>query len=186
MEKKIEIPERVEIKIDDKLIEISGPKGTIKKDFNNPRFNKFIKIEKKDSEVSVRTDSKKRKIRAFVGTIHAHIRNMVNGVTRGYKYEMKIVYTHFPMTVSVRGKEIEIKNFIGEKGTRKTYIVGETGVKVEKEKITLSGINVDDVSQTAANIEIVCKLSGRDKRIFTDGIYISEKSLQEEDEKKKK
>jgi len=184
MEKKYTIPEKVEIKIDDKLIEVTGPKGTIKKDFNNPRFNKHISVESKDNEVIVRTENDKRNIKALVGTIHAHIRNMVNGVTRGYRYEMKIVYTHFPMTVSVKGKEVEVKNFIGEKGSRTTQVVGDTDVKIQKDIVILTGIDVDDVSQTAANIEHACRLTGRDRRVFTDGIYITEKAMEEEKKEK--
>lgn len=51
----------------------------------------------------------------MLGTIVAHIRNMINGVTKGYEYKLAIVYSHFPMNVKVEGNKIMITNFLGEK-----------------------------------------------------------------------
>jgi large subunit ribosomal protein L6 len=131
-----------------------------------------------DNEILIKTGFDKRKIKALVGTIYSHIKNMILGVTIGFRYEMKIIYTHFPVSVSVKDDKIDIRNFLGEKETRTTKIVGKTDVKIEKDIVVLTGNNIEDVSQTAANIERACKLSKRDRRIFTDGIYISGKYLQ--------
>jgi large subunit ribosomal protein L6 len=177
MEKKITIPEKVEVKLDKMLVEVIGPNGTIKKDFSNPIFDKYVSIERNNNEIIVKTNSEKRADKAFIGTISSYVRNMIFGVTNGFRYEMKIIYTHFPISVSVKGGQIEIKNFLGEKGVRSARVAGDADVKVEKDTIIVTGNNIEDVSQTAANIEMACRLSKRDKRIFVDGIYITGKHL---------
>ncbi|MCX6819027.1 MAG: 50S ribosomal protein L6 [Candidatus Aenigmarchaeota archaeon] len=178
LEKKVVIPEKVEIKLEERRVIVKGPKGELSKDFDDPRFNKSVIIEKKDNEFKIGTESEKRKIKAFVGTIAAHVRKMITGVTVGFRYTMKIVFLHFPMSLTVKDSEFHIRNFLGEKGARIAKVVGKTEVKVDKDIITLTGINSEEVGQTAANIERACKLSKRDKRIFQDGIYLSGKFLQ--------
>lgn len=178
IEKKIKIPDNVEIEINKMTVSVKGEKGSITKNFGNPKFNKFVNIEKNNNEILISTNSEKRKIKAIVKTIHSHIINMIRGVTYGFRYEMKIVYTHFPITVTVKDREIQIKNFLGEKGIRKAKIVGNVDVKIEKDTIILTGINIEDVGQTSANIEHSCKLTKRDRRIFVDGIYTTGKFLQ--------
>ena len=181
MEKRIAIPEKVEIKLEDRKVIVKGPKGELSKDFDNPKFNKAVTIEK-DGEVVIKTESEERKIKAMVGTIASHVKNMITGVTIGFKYTMKIFYAHFPVSVTVKDNEVHVKNFLGEKGARISKIAGKTEIVVDKENIVLTGNNVEDVSQTAANIEKSCKLSKRDKRVFQDGIYISGKFLQSGEE----
>lgn len=177
MERNIEIPEGVQLEVQDRKIIVIGPKGKVEKDFNDPRYNKAIELKKEDNALLITSKSDKRKIKAMIGTIRGHVGNMINGVTKGFRYTMKVIYSHFPITVSVQGKEIQIKNFLGEKGARTAEIMGETDVNVKKDDITLSGINVEDVGQTAANIENICRLSRKDRRIFQDGIFITGKKL---------
>lgn len=177
MEKKISVPENTDVRIEGLHVTVKGELGGLSKDFDDPRFNKDIKIEKKDSEIHVAGLNEKRKTNTIVGTIAAHIRNMVLGTGIGFKYEMKVMYTHFPITVSLSDDQIQIKNFFGEKGSRTAKVVGETEVKIDKENITLTGIDIEEVGQTAANIERACKLSGRDRRIFQDGIFITGRHL---------
>lgn len=178
VENKITVPEGVDVSVSGKSIRIKGPKGEVERDFSDPRYMDTVFIDKKDSEIIVWAKSDKRKIKSMCGTISAHIRNMLTGVTKGYKYTMKIFYTHFPISITVKDREVQIRNFIGEKGARTAEIVGDTEVKVEKDEIIILGTGVEAVGQTAANIERACKLSKRDRRIFQDGIYISGKFLQ--------
>lgn len=178
MEKIFAIPEGVDISINKLHIAVKGTNGELSRDFDDPRFNALVKIEKKDSKIHVSSIGREnRTVNAVVGTIAAHIKNMARGVKTGFSYNMKIMYTHFPITITISGNEVQIKNFFGEKGSRTAMIVGKTEVKVDKEFITLSGINLEEVGQTAANIEQACKLTGRDRRIFQDGIYITSRQL---------
>ncbi len=178
MKNEIDIPEGVDIKISGKRVAVAGPKGEIEKNFSFPMFDHAISIVEKDGKLEVTTTSKKKKAAAMIGTIAAHVRNMIIGVTDGYSYELAIIYTHFPISVAEKDGVIEVKNFLGEKGIRKVKVHGKCKLKIDKEHITVSGSNVDDVGQTAANIERACKLRGRDRRIFQDGIFLSKRKLE--------
>ena len=177
MEKKIAIPKDVTVEIDKMRIRVKGPKGELSKDFDSPLFNNIISIEK-NSEIIIKSNSDNRKITAMVGTIRSHINNMILGVTIGFRYKMKIFYSHFPMSVTVKDGDVEIRNFLGEKGARIAKITGDTIIELEKSEIVLKGINIEAIGQTCANIEQACKLSKRDRRVFQDGIYLSGRFLQ--------
>jgi large subunit ribosomal protein L9e len=59
----------------------------------------------------------KKKRNAVLGTVRSIVRNMIQGVTVGYKFKMVLAYSHFPIVVNVLddGKALEIKNFLGFK-----------------------------------------------------------------------
>ena len=180
MKKEVAIPEGVTINIDGYKVAVTGPLGTVEKDFSTRALDlSKIRMKIEDNKFIVESDNDRRKIKAMVGTIAAHVRNMINGVTKGYEYKLKIVYSHFPITVELNGNEIIIKNFFGEKKPRKAKIKGDVKVEIKGKDIIVSGINLEDVSQTAANIEQATRLTGRDRRIFYDGIYVYEKGLKE-------
>jgi large subunit ribosomal protein L6 len=80
------------------------------------------------------------------------------------------------MSVKVQGKTVVIENFTGERRARRVKIVGAVQVKVESEDIIVEGINLEDVSQTAANIEQATKVKKKDPRVFLDGIYVYERN----------
>jgi large subunit ribosomal protein L6 len=177
MEKKIAIPKDIVVEIDNMRITVKGPKGELSKDFDSPLFNRMISIEK-NAEILINSNSDNRKIRAMVGTIYSHINNMILGVTIGFRYKMKVFYSHFPMSITVRDGSVEIRNFLGEKGARTAKIVGDTAVNVLKDELLLEGVDIEEIGQTCANIEQACKLNKRDRRIFKDGIYLSGRFLQ--------
>merc|ERR1712193_444224 len=60
-----------------------------------------------------------RKQLACVRTVCSHIENMIVGVTRGFLYKMRFVYSHFPINVTLSGRTVEIRNFLGEKRVRR-------------------------------------------------------------------
>jgi large subunit ribosomal protein L6 len=100
---------------------------------------------------------------------------MIKGVTQGFTYKMKVVYSHFPITVKVQGREVIVENFLGEKVPRKTEIFGNCVVKVSGQDITVEGINKEEVGQTVARIEQLTRVKNRDPRVFQDGIYLVER-----------
>ncbi len=114
--------------------------------------------------------------KALIGTMAAHLRNMITGVMEGFSYEMKIVYSHFPVKASAKGEEFVIENFLGEKFPRRARIVGGTKVEVSGDQVLLTGPDIEAVSQTAANIEQATRIRGFDPRVFQDGIYITKKA----------
>ena len=165
------IPSGVTASVDGNLVKVKGAKGEISRKFV---LHDLI-LEKKDDKIVVISPSTRKADKAKAGTIHAHIKNMVESTTNGVVYKMKIVYSHFPMNVKVQGDKFVIDNFLGEKHPRKAKILKNVTVEVKGQDVTLKGIDKDIVSQTAANIEQITKITKRDLRVFQDGIYITEK-----------
>lgn len=175
MEKIVSIPEGVNVDISNMKITVTGNNGTLEKEFIHPMFAGKLKIIKDGNEVKISCETEKRKIKAMVGTIAAHMRNMIRGVTEGYVYKLKIVYMHFPFTVKMEGDIITVNNFLGEKSVRKAKIVGDTKVEIKGDEITVTGINREEVGQTCGNLERATKVSSRDRRVFQDGIFLASK-----------
>ncbi len=175
-EKRMEIPSDCQVTLDGKTITVSGAKGTLTRTFHEPRLNLTIE----GNEVVASTNISRKKTRALVGTALAHIRNMCTGVQHGYEYTMKIVYSHFPITVEVKGDTVHIKNFIGERGIRTARLIGDVQVRTTEDEVIISGINIEHVSQSAANIQLATKIRDKDRRVFLDGIYVIRKRKGEE------
>ena len=167
----IAVPEKVHVSIDKGTIKVKGPQGEVSKRLSHPK----VKLEVKGKHVVVSSELPRKAEKALVGTYGAHVRNMLRGATDGFEYKMKIVYAHFPIKASVKGNVFLIENFLGEKSPRKTKILGSTKVSVKGDQVVLQGPNIEDVGQTAANIERATKIRGFDPRVFQDGIYIIEK-----------
>jgi len=170
METKFVIPEGIEVNIDKNSVRVKGKNGELKRS-----FDPSIKIKKDNDEIILLSETERRKQKALTGTIAAHINNMFHGVSDKITYKSKIVYSHFPMTVKVRGNVIIIDNFLGEKHPRKAKINEGVDVKISGQEVTVTGIDKEKVSQTAANLEQATKIKNRDPRVFQDGIYIIEK-----------
>jgi len=168
----VKIPEGVSVEIDGMKVRVSGPKGTLERDFSHA---KGVRLYKQDNTVIVEAFFANRRKKALVGTIAGHIENMIIGVTKGWRYKLKIVTTHFPVTVKVVGKEVIIENFLGEKAPRRAKIVGDVKVEVKGKDVIVEGIDIEAVGQTAANIELATKVKDKDRRVFVDGIYIYER-----------
>ena len=168
----IEIPEGISVSFSQDVFTAKGPLGTVERKLWYPG----IRIEIGEGEVKVDAESSRKEQKAMVGTFTSHIKNLIKGVNEGFEYKMTIVYAHFPMQVKVDGKTLIIGNFLGEKKPRVAKILGETKVKVSGNEVTISGVNKEDVGQTAANIEQKTKIKRFDPRIFQDGIYIVQKA----------
>ncbi len=169
--KTIEIPDGVDVKIDGRIVTVKGEKGTLTRNFSHAP----VSISLNGKTIKVYANWPKKKEAALVGTVSSHIENMIVGVTKGFTYKMKMVFSHFPISVKVEGDKVLIENLAGEKSPRIAKIMGETKVKVKGEDIIIQGINIEDVGQTAANIEQATKIKKKDPRVFLDGIYIYEK-----------
>jgi large subunit ribosomal protein L6 len=100
---------------------------------------------------------------------------MITGVTRGFTYKLKIVFAHFPLSVKTKENMVSIENFTGERSPRWAKIIGDARVSVKEDDVIVQGINLENVSQTAANIERATKVKRKDPRVFLDGIFVYEK-----------
>ncbi len=168
----IQAPDGVTINLDGRKVTVKGAKGAIARDFSHIP----ISISAEGNNVRVWAEWPRKKEAALVGTIYSHIQNMITGVEKGFTYKIKIVFSHFPISVKVQGKNVLIENFTGERRARKANIIGDVKVKVEAEDILVQGLNLEDVSQTAANIETTTRVRRKDPRIFLDGLYVYERN----------
>lgn len=176
----VPIPEGVEVNVEGMKVTVKGPKGELSRDFSHAR-NVIIRLneDEEGKKVVVEAFFANRRVKALVGTIAAHISNMITGVTKGYRYKLKIVFSHFPITVKVEGDKVLIENFLGEKAPRVAKIMPGVSVKVQRDDVIVEGIDIEAVGQTAANIELATKVQDKDRRVFIDGIYIYEKGVAE-------
>ncbi|MEM0358737.1 MAG: 50S ribosomal protein L6 [Candidatus Hadarchaeales archaeon] len=170
-EEEIEIPEGVEVKMEGGRVEVSGPKGTVYRTFNL----RDIQLRMEGRRIKISSPSEKRRVKAMIGTIKAHLRNAFKGVTQGFVYKLKIVYSHFPITVKVEGDRVTIHNLLGEKVPRVAKIMGRAQVRVVGDEIIVEGVDKEEVGQTALNIEQASRVKGRDPRVFQDGCYLFER-----------
>ncbi|MHA1594653.1 MAG: 50S ribosomal protein L6 [Candidatus Baldrarchaeia archaeon] len=171
----VKVPEDVKISIEGKKVRVEGPKGVLERAFDYAPV--IIEYDENSRVVKVFSYFPRRREKAMVGTIAAHIRNMIIGVTKGFVYRLKIVYSHYPINVRVEGNKVYIENFLGERAPRVAEIVGNVKVRVEQDDVVVEGINIEEVGQTAANIQQATKIKDKDPRIFQDGIYLYERQL---------
>ncbi|KAI1634342.1 ribosomal protein L6 [Biscogniauxia mediterranea] len=180
-EETLEIPEGVKVFIKSRNVTVEGPRGKLSKDLSHLAVN-FSHPKKNVIGIEIHHGSRKNV--ATLRTVRTLINNLIIGVTKGFKYKMRYVYAHFPINVNVEKNgetgnwEVEIRNFIGEKLVRR--VVMQPGVDVEiskaqKDELLILGNSLEAVSQSAADIQQICRVRNKDIRKFLDGIYVSEK-----------
>ncbi len=171
MRQELAIPEKVEVKVNNNRVSVKGPKGQIQREFRS----KNVVISVEGGKVSLLAKDADKRDKTMMNTFKAHIKNMLMGVIDGYIYTLKICSGHFPMNVSLKGNELFIKNFLGEKVPRTVKIIEGVTVKIDGEKVTVEGIDIEKCGQCAASIELATRITNRDKRIFQDGIWLTNK-----------
>jgi large subunit ribosomal protein L6 len=167
----IDLPEGIEVRLEGDSVEVSGERGKLRRRFDFPK----VTLRAEGRKIIVEAESNKRRDKAALGTVKAHLRNMFKGVKEGFTYKLRVVYSHFPIKVEVGEGRVLIHNFLGEKYPRVAKIVGGTQVRVDGDEILVSGINKEEVGQTAINIERATAVRYRDRRVFQDGCYLVEK-----------
>ena len=157
---------------EDGVVTITGPKGSLNRTF----VSTSCTLHQDGGGLIVRVDMPRRKQRALAGTWNAHLNNMVKGVTQGFTYQLKALYSHFPTTMAVKGNTFVVNNYFGERVPRTSTILPGVEVKVSnKVEVTVSCIDKEHVGQTAENIERRTTVKNRDRRVFQDGIYLIHK-----------
>jgi large subunit ribosomal protein L6 len=168
----VEAPASVTIRKDSNFIEVKGKLGKVKKDFT--KLPATVTVE--GNRITIKPYGTRKRDLAVTNTARSVITGMIKGVEKGYTYKLKIIFAHFPISVKVKDKEVHIENFFGERSARISPIIGEaTKVSVVGEDVVIQGPSLEDVSQTAANIELSTKTKGKDQRVFLDGLYIYSK-----------
>jgi len=144
--KPILIPADVEVKIEDKVVIIKGPKGELSREIRPE-----IKIEQKENKIFVIPQILTKKTKAFWGLTRTLIANMIKGVTEGYQKKLEIEGLGFRAN-------LEGDNLVLQVGfSHPIKIEPPPGIKfsVEKNIITVSGSDIELVGQVAANIRKV-------------------------------
>jgi large subunit ribosomal protein L6 len=170
------LSEGVGASISDGNVTLSKDGKSISREFIHSR----VSVSMNDGNVEVFCDLPRRKEKALAGTWGAHLRNMNKGLSEGFEYRLKAVYSHFPMTLKVEGSVLTINNLFGERVPRRAelpWTPADVTVKVEnKTEVVVTGVDKEKVGQTSANIERACRIRGRDRRVFQDGVYIVDKA----------
>ena len=171
------IPDNVKVDVKSRIVTVTGPRGALTKNFRHVDMD-IVKLDTARLRLAVWHG--KRKHVACLRTIRSLIHNMIVGVTKGYEYKMRFVYAHFPINVVIADdeKSVEIRNFVGQKVLLKVPML--EGVKIviskdQKDEIILTGNDLANVSQSAANIQQSTTVKNKDIRKFLDGIYVSQK-----------
>ena len=172
LKKEIVLEEGVQVELAGTTLKIKGPKGEVERKFVHPKIKLTIEGEK---IVMVSLKATKRE-KTIVGSFEAHIKNLIKGVVEPHVYKLKICSGHFPMNVAVSGQDLIIKNFLGESVPRKITFKEGVSVKINGTEIVVSSADKELAGQTAAKIETLCRITNRDRRIFQDGCYITEKA----------
>ena len=144
------------------------------KTFTKQYNQKTLTISVQDGKVLIKGIGKATRVKAAQAySVKAHLRNMIQGSATEFSKEMQIIFAHFPVTVEIKGKDIYIKNFLGEKQPRIAQIQGNAKVEVKGQTILITGNDKEDVGQTANNLRRATRITNKDNRIFQDGIYYS-------------
>ena len=169
--KTLKIPEEIKsVTIDNGVVTVKGNLGTLVKDFKHT----LIQIEREENQINMSVNFPRKSQKALVGSVRAHIKNMFVGVTYGYKYHLKIVFSHFPIRVSVEKNKVKIENLYGGRSPRFAKILGNAKVKVDNEDVIVTGIDKEEVGQTSANIQELTRQRGKRRqspKTFMDGIF---------------
>ena len=150
----VTIPAGVEVTVKARVVTVKGPRGELTKAFKS-RSMDIVKVSDKRIRVDIWGGT--RKELACLRTTTAHIENMITGLTKGFKYKMRFVYAHFPITgvINKGGHQLEIRNFLGEKRRRTINLIGDTIVVKSadvKDQIEISGINIEHVGRSCTLI----------------------------------
>ncbi len=139
----IKIPDKVEVSVNGDEVVVKGPKGelSIKK---NPALD--VRVDDGSVVVSLKEDS--RQNRAFWGLTRSLIANMVEGVLNGHQKSLEVEGVGYK--VELKGNKLVMA--LGFSHPVEFEAPEGITFSVEKNKITVSGIDKALVGQTAANI----------------------------------
>ncbi|MCJ1338166.1 hypothetical protein MMC09_003451 [Bachmanniomyces sp. S44760] len=177
----LDIPENVKVHIKSRIVTVEGPRGVLVKDMSHLSVC-FSRPNSKTINIELHHGARKNV--ATLRTVKTLINNLIIGVTKGFRYKMRYVYAHFPINVNIEKNpetglyEVDIRNFLGEKIVRRVTL--QSGVDVEasknvKDELQLTGNSLENVSQSAADIQQICRVRNKDIRKFLDGLYVSER-----------
>ncbi|HLM70572.1 MAG TPA: 50S ribosomal protein L6 [Thermoplasmata archaeon] len=170
----VDVPKGVTFTLTGRRLHAKGPLGSVDRPFPSDALE--LAVKSGTATLTLRLPSHRKRSQALLKTWAAHLRNLAGSLTLGVEARLKVVAAHFPMKVQVKENHILIENFLGEKHPRSSDLVPGTSAKVDGEFVILSGYDIEQVGQSAANIERASKIREYDPRVFQDGIYLVERA----------
>lgn len=143
------IPGKVEFKNENNVVTVKGPKGEMTRKFD-PKFE----ITQEDGKVRVKNDSTEKKYRALHGTTTALIKNMLTGVSEGFKKELELNGVGY--RAAVKGKVVNLQVGL----SHEVNLEIPQGLTVEapsNTELIISGFDKQLVGEFAANIRKIRK-----------------------------
>ena len=163
----IAIPEKTDVTVADGMLTVKGPLGSISKP-----VHEMVNIAVADGKVTVTPKNSSKLSRSLWGTYASHVKNMVKGVNT--KYEKKLELQGIGYRVELQGKNL--KFIVGFSHPVILPIPENVAVAVDKNNMTVSGIDKDAVGQFAADIRFVKKPEPyKGKGIRYEGEYVRQK-----------
>ena len=145
----INIPSGLEVKIKGKLVSVKGPLGKL--EYEIPEQ---ITIEQEDNSLTLKRPSDHRVDRAMHGLARALVANMVTGVSKGF--EKKLIVEGVGYKAAAKGDLLVLN--LGYSHPIELSMPEGVSFKVEKNTITLQGIDKQRIGQTAAEIRSLRKV----------------------------
>ena len=145
----IAVPAGVTVQVEDSVVTVKGPKGTLVQEINPD-----IKLEQKDGEILVTRPSDDKKHRAMHGLYRALVHNMVVGVTEGFAKTLEMVGTGYHAEAKEGGKKLDIA--IGF--SHPVILDAPENISFEtpnQTTIVVKGINKQQVGNLAADIRAI-------------------------------
>lgn len=145
--KPIAVPSGVTVTLDNSVITVKGPKGTLSRE-----LHKDMKITIEDSNISVERPSDNKLHRSLHGTTRSVVANMVNGVTEGYAKVLELV------GVGYRANKSGNKLVLNVGYSHPVEIQQEDGIEFEvpsNTKVIVKGIDKERVGAVAAEVRSV-------------------------------
>lgn len=145
----IKVPERAEVIIDGNLIFVRGPLGELKKAFRD----NLINIEVKEGGAVLSPKINSHQAQALWGTYASHIKNMIDGVMKGF--EKKLIIEGVGYKAQTDGSKLVFS--LGLSHPVKLDLPEGIKAQVEKNLITISGSDKETVGQFSANVRALKK-----------------------------
>lgn len=142
----LKIPQGCEVAVANGIVSVKGPKGTIDK-----LLHKEVIVSVEEDVVRVTPKHDTILATALWGTFASHIQNMLHGVTEGFQKQLEIEGVGYRAGMS--GTALEL--LVGFSHPVKMEVPEGLTVAVEKNVITVSGIDKEAVGQFAANVRAV-------------------------------
>jgi len=171
IEVSIPLKEGLEASYTEGILSIKGSKGEVSHRLRYPGVSFLIE----NNNILIYCERPSKVEKNIIYTYKAHIFNMIEGVTAGFEYVLRVVYAKFPISIEFNEGKFTVKNFLGEKVSRSIYVPSEVNIKINGKEVIVTSLDKEKAGQVAANIEQLTKITHMDRRVIQDGIFIIKK-----------